>query len=164
MSIDASRRPSEPEPTLWFLLPATILMIVVVGAFSGYVLSGVRQVVGYTFAGLAGWQRAQQLVLADHATAWGLFYGFLALGLGVCIGLCRRRWWAALAAEVFWFASLPTVGLLLYAGFGGAGRCFVGAGLMVQAGCATLLVAVTLLPVLIWLQALVHIRRARRRW
>jgi len=139
-------------------------MTVVVGAFSGYVLSGIRQVVGYAFAGLAGWRRAQELVLADRHTAWGLFYGFLGSGLGLCLGLVRRRWWAALAAQALWFATLPTIGLLLYAGLGSAGRCLVGVKLLSGAGCGLLLLVATLVPVLVWLRALVHIQRARRRW
>jgi hypothetical protein len=56
------------------------------------------------------------------------------------------------------------IGMVIYAGASAAGMCVAKAAPLAQLRCFGVVGALALVPVALWLHALVHIRRAQARW
>jgi hypothetical protein len=164
MSAEAPSETPPPEPAAWFLIGAALAMTLWSALFFDQIVVSLRQVVAFALAGAEGWIGARAASEASAARPWIVCAGFALLGSGVSVGVIRRRNWAARALLLLWFATLPVIGMVIYAGASAAGMCVAKAAPLAQLRCFGVVGALALVPVALWLHALVHIRRAQARW
>jgi hypothetical protein len=65
---------------------------------------------------------------------------------------------------LLWFATLPVIGMVLYAGLATSGQCVEETAGLTQLRCLGVVGAMALVPVALWVYALGQIRRAQARW
>lgn len=153
-----------PEPAAWFLIAAALAMTLWSALFYDQIVVSLRQVVAFALAGAEGWIGAGLASDASTARPWFVCAGFALLGSGVSVGVLRRRNWAARALLLLWFATLPVIGMVLYAGVSAGGMCVAKSAPLAQLRCIGVVGVLAVVPVGLWLYSLVQIRRAQARW
>jgi hypothetical protein len=158
--------PTHPpqEPTSWFLIAAALAMTLWCALFFDEFVVSLRQVLGFALAGSERWSGARAASEADAMRPWLSCAVFALLGSGVSVGVVRRRGWAARALMLLWFATLPVIGIVLYAGFAASGQCVAQGAPLAQLRCLGVVGAMALVPVALWIYALSQIRRAQASW
>ena len=164
MSEHVEPPPLLPEPASWFLIAAALAMTLWCALFFDQFVVSLRQVVGFALAGSEGWSKARVAAEANAVRPWLSYAAFALIGSGVSVGLIRRRPWAARALTLLWFATVPVIGLVLYAGLAAGGQCVAKAAPLAQLRCLGVIGALALIPVALWICALSQIRRAQARW
>lgn len=164
MSEQVEQSQRSTEPSSWFLIAAALAMTLWCALFFDQFVISLRQVVGFALAGAERWVGARLASEANAVRPWLICAAFALLGSGVSIGVIRRRPWAARALALLWFATLPVIGLVLYAGLKAGGLCVEKTGPIAVLRCIGVVGGLALLPVALWIAALVHIRRARACW
>lgn len=159
---DASRTLS--EPTFWFLLGAALAMTLWCALFFDQFVISLRQVLGYALAGSEGWAGARLAEEVSVLRPWFSCAAFALMGCGVAIGVTRRRPWAARALRMLWFATMPVIGMVLYAGLSASGKCVAKPALLDELRCLGVIGGLALPPVGLWAYAHGQIRRAHACW
>lgn len=159
-----ARTADPPEPAVWFLIAAALAMTLWCAIFFDQIVVALRQIVGFALAGAEGWTGAKLAADANVLRPWTTSAIFALLGSGVSLGVLRRRRWAARALLMLWFATVPVIGILIHAGLTASGLCLARPAALAQLRCLGVIGPMAIVPVALWLYALVQIRRARARW
>jgi hypothetical protein len=153
-----------PEPASWFLIAAALAMTLWCALFFDEFVVSLRQVLGFALGGSERWLEARIASEGNAVRPWLSCAVFALLGSGVSVGVIRRRGWAARALMLLWFATLPVIGIVLYAGLAAGGQCVAKAAPLAQLRCLGVVGAMAIVPVALWVYALGQIRRAQANW